>query len=140
MGARAPAHCEKLHKFISKKPLDIHLSKCYTIIAPRGRALRQDGVAPRKQGFEAHQVAGKQRSDTAKKIFKTLLTSPPICGIMNIVKRERRRAARVMVYLRGCQSHKRKIKCRKPLDKPTNLWYNVNVSERENSTTKPCRY
>jgi hypothetical protein len=33
----------------------------------KGRALRQDGVAPKKQGFEAHQVTGKQRSDTMKK-------------------------------------------------------------------------
>ena len=77
---------------------------------------------------------GKQdKKNLFKKSWDTLLTSQQKCGIMNTVKRERRRAARVMVYLRGCQNHKRKIKCRKPLDTPTNLWYNKYVSERESS-------
>jgi hypothetical protein len=67
---------------------------------------------------------------------KFLLTSPTKCGIINTVKRERRRAARVMVNLRGCQNHKRKIKCRKPLDKPHKVWYNVSVVRKRTEEVK----
>jgi formylmethanofuran dehydrogenase subunit E-like metal-binding protein len=102
----------------------------------KGRALRQDGVAPRKQGFEAHQVTGKQRSDTVKKNLQNPIDK---ATEMWYNKYSQEGSKHNLSSVASAKKIKRNFE--NPLDKLQSLCYNKYVSEREFSTEhKPCRY